>query len=82
MAFISQRVIGERDIGLHGRGMVLVVVSIAFNIIGLCLVITRAASRLTIGRSLGKDDYTIIVSMVGFSMIVTVGRSSSSFILA
>ncbi|KAA6408501.1 MAG: integral membrane [Lasallia pustulata] len=63
MGSIGQRAIGERDIGLHGRGMVLVVVSIAFDIIGLCLVITRAASRLMIGRSLGKDDYTIIVSM-------------------
>lgn len=68
MGVIRQRVIGERDIGLHGRGTVLVVVSIAFNIISLCLVVTRAASRLVIGRRLGKDDYTIIVSMVGSSM--------------
>lgn len=74
MGVIGERVIGPRDIGLHGRGMLLVVISIVFNIISLCLVITRAASRLMVGRSLGKDDYTIIVSMVSFSTIVAVRR--------
>ncbi|MCJ1305691.1 hypothetical protein MMC08_008507 [Hypocenomyce scalaris] len=57
-------VIGQRDLGLHGRGMLLVIVSIVFTITSILLVIMRASSRLIIGRHLGKDDYTIMVSLV------------------
>ena len=64
-------VIGQRDLGLHGRGMPLVIVSIVFTITSILLVIMRAGSRLIIGRHLGKDDYTIMASLVGFSELVT-----------
>ena len=72
-------VIGQRDLGLHGRGMLLVIVSIVFTITSILLVIMRASSRLIIGRHLGKDDYTIMVSLVGFSELVTMWRSEGCF---
>ena len=57
-------VLEARDVGFHGRGTNLVVISIIFLSIALCLVGARVTSRVTTGRKLGLDDYAIIASVV------------------
>ena len=57
-------VLEARDVGFHGRGTNLVIISIMFLSAALCLVGARVTSRVTTGRKLGLDDYAIIASVV------------------
>ena len=57
-------ILEPRQIGVHGRGVNLVIVSIIFVTIAFCLVGARVGSRLSTGRKLGPDDYAIIASVV------------------
>lgn len=50
--------------GVHNRGAVLVVISIAFNCVAFGLVAMRLGTRLVSKRQLGLDDYAILLSMV------------------
>ena len=57
-------VLEARDVGFHGRGTNLVIISITFLSVALCLVGARVTSRVTTGRKIGLDDYAIITSVV------------------
>ena len=57
-------VLEARDVGFHGRGTNLVIISIIFLSVAFCLVGARVTSRVTTGRKLGLDDYAIIASVV------------------
>ena len=57
-------VLEVRDVGFHGRGTNLVIISITWLSVAFCLVGARVASRVTTGRKLGPDDYAIIASVV------------------
>ena len=57
-------VLEARDVGFHGRGTNLVIISIIFLAVAFCLVAARVASRVTTGRKLGLDDFAIIASVV------------------
>ena len=55
-----------RDMSLHDRGAVLVIISIVFNVVALALVAMRFVSRWISKRQLGLDDYAILLSLVRF----------------
>lgn len=57
-------ILEARDVGFHGRGTNLVIISITFLSVAFCLVGARVTSRVTTGRKLGPDDYAIIASVV------------------
>lgn len=59
-------VVRARDMNVHSRGAVLVVISIVFNIVALALVAMRLGTRLLSKRKLGLDDYAILLSLVCF----------------
>lgn len=56
-----------RDMSLHDRGAVLVIMSIVFTVVALALVAMRFVSRLLSKRQLGLDDYAILLSLVRFT---------------
>lgn len=58
-----------RDMSLHTRGAVLVVISIVFSGIAFALVLLRLGARLGSKRKLGMDDYAILLSLVRFADI-------------
>ena len=53
-----------RDLGLGGRGSLLVVVSIVFNLVAVLMVVMRMISRTLCLKERGWDDYTILFSVV------------------
>lgn len=57
-------VVEGRDVGIKGRGIELVIVSIVFTAVAVALVATRLSTRFQTGRKLGKDDYAIVASVV------------------
>ena len=57
-------VIEARDVGFHGRGTNLVIISIIFLTVAFFLVGARVTSRVTTGRKIGLDDYAIMASVV------------------
>ena len=59
-------VIRARDMSLHNRGAVLVVISIIFNSVALGLVAMRLGTKLASRRKPGLDDYAILLSLVRF----------------
>ena len=59
-------VIRARDMSLHNRGAVLVVISIVFNSVASGLVAIRLGTKLASRRKLGLDDYAILLSLVRF----------------
>lgn len=71
-----------RDLNVHNRGAVLVIISIIFNSLALALVAMRLATRMAVKCQLGPDDYAILLSLVGFTggssptVLLTVSRSS------
>lgn len=58
-----------RDVSVHKRGAVLVVISIAVNAVAFGLVALRLGARLASKRKLGMDDYAILLSLVCFADI-------------
>ena len=65
-------VLEARDVGFHGRGTNLVIISIVFLAVAFCLVGARVVSRVTTGRKLGLDDFAIIASVVRSHTLVGV----------
>lgn len=53
-----------RNVGIQGRGVELVIVSLVFVSVALCLVLGRLWSRMAAKRSFGLDDYAITLSLV------------------
>ena len=53
-----------RDVGIHGRGTNLVVISIIFTLVAAGFVFGRFFSRMTSGRILHYDDWVILTSLV------------------
>lgn len=64
---ITMAPIDMRDVGMHGRGMALVYITISFSILALFLVSMRLVTRLSAKCTLGMDDYAIALSMVCIS---------------
>lgn len=62
-------VVTARELGLHGRGMELVNISIVFTSIAFALVLARVSTRLKMSSKLGWDDCCICASMVGYISI-------------
>ena len=53
-----------RESGLGGRGSLLVIVSIVFNLVAVLMVVMRMISRTLCLKERGWDDYTILFSVV------------------
>ena len=53
-----------RGTGLGGRGSLLVIVSIVFNLVAVLMVVMRMISRTLCLKERGWDDYTIMFSVV------------------
>ncbi|MCJ1464379.1 hypothetical protein MMC07_002992 [Pseudocyphellaria aurata] len=68
--------IQTRDMSVHNRGAVLVVVSIVFNSVAFALVALRLGTRIVGKRTLGMDDYAIFLSLI-FSIGLTIANCIS-----
>lgn len=58
-------VIIGRDLGVHGRGIELMIVTLVFSAVAAGLVMARVISRAKSGRKLHADDHVIVASVVG-----------------
>ena len=61
---ISAGRLSIRGLGLGGRGSLLVIVSIVFNLVAVLMVVMRMISRTLCLKERGWDDYTILFSVV------------------
>ena len=67
-------VLEARNVGFHGRGINLAIISIVFLSVAFILVAARVTSRVTTGRKLGRDDYAIMASVVRLHSLREVER--------
>lgn len=55
-----------QSLGLGGRGHLLIVISLVFNLLAVLLVVMRMLSRTLSVKERGLDDYTIVFSVVSY----------------
>lgn len=61
-------VVQPREREFHGRGLNLAIIAVVFVVVAVCLVMSRLAARVSLGRRLGPDDYVIVLSVVSHSV--------------
>lgn len=62
-------------VGIQGRGLSLVIVALVFAVVATATVIGRLLSRVAMKRSIGKDDYAMVLSLVSWLSFFTPERS-------
>lgn len=67
--------INQRAVGLQGPGVGLAVVGLVFAVISSATVTGRILSRVTTKRILGKDDYIMVASLVGYPATFSTTRT-------
>lgn len=57
-------------VGIQGRGLGLVIVALVFVVVATATVIGRLLSRASMKRSIGKDDYAMVCSLVSWLSVL------------
>lgn len=66
-------IIATREVGVEGRGVNLVIISLVFAVASFAMVASRVCSRLRAKYALGLDDYAIILSLVCSLPVLRIG---------